>query len=389
MQKINPVIYAKLYVAGVALRGAGYPNAENTLRILKEVAGIEVEDYACWLPDGFHLWKISKGPLLARLRSLLRLLVSAAFSFVRLRKYLTPDDIVYVPYPSLFFLLIFSFVPKKLRPSIISDSYICIWDTMFRDRYPAGGGGLLSKLIFKAESRALRTADILIVDTLANAADLEELYGGIQSPVACALALPPVQENLCSRECVLHPEKTNVLFVGTLIPLHGIEIIVAAAQRLAGRSDIHITIIGSGQLSPVLDDFMETKPANVTWKSEWMSALEVQKSIEQADFCLGIFSGNEKSRRVFPFKLYWYLSRGKAVINQDVFSVPGNCPPPPIVGVKPGCARSLAAAVEMLADSPSRCADLGEQSKKYFERFLSDRAVASCWNNILSRLRSE
>lgn len=388
MQKIGVAIHPNMYVAGAALRGSGYPNAENTLRILEGEHGIEVADLACWLPEDFHLWQLSKGHLLTRLCSLFRLLVATFTSFIRLRRRVSSKDIVYIPYPSLFFLWVFSFTRRERRPSLISDSYIYIWDTMFRDRYPAGGGGYLSRLLFKIEARALRTADVLIVDTLANAADLAEIYKGIRPPVACPLALPLVQRTQDLKTPFLHPSKINVLFVGTLIPLHGVEIIIAAAQHLAGRSDIHITIVGKGQLSQVLEGFMESKPGNVTWKSDWMDALEMQRYIDQADFCLGIFSGNEKSRRVFPFKLYWYLSRGKAVINQDVFSLPENCPPPPLTGVKPGCAKSLASAIEKLADNSSLRVDLGQQSKKYYDSFLSDKAIASFWGNLLSGFES-
>ena len=50
----------------------------------------------------------------------------------------------------------------------------------------------------------------------------------------------------------------HALFVGKLIPLHGLETILAAA---ALAPEIPFRVVGSGQLEPLLDD----RPANVEW----------------------------------------------------------------------------------------------------------------------------
>ena len=94
----------RLLVAGVGLRGSGYPNASNTLRMLRDTRRIEVIECGSWLPEETHLWKIAKGPGHKALPFLIRLLSANASSAIRLLRENREGDLTYVPYPGLFLL---------------------------------------------------------------------------------------------------------------------------------------------------------------------------------------------------------------------------------------------------------------------------------------------
>ena len=80
----------------------------------------------------------------------------------------------------------------------------------------------------------------------------------------------------------------HALFVGKLIPLHGLETILAAA---ALAPEIPLRVVGSGQLEPLLAD----RPKNV----EWLPSVEYDHlpgEIRAAGCALGVFR-DERQRR--------------------------------------------------------------------------------------------
>src|SRR3546814_3398653 len=52
----------KVFVAGVGLRGSGYTNAWNTIRILRAQDDYEVIECEKWLTEEFRLWRFNKQP---------------------------------------------------------------------------------------------------------------------------------------------------------------------------------------------------------------------------------------------------------------------------------------------------------------------------------------
>jgi glycosyltransferase involved in cell wall biosynthesis len=106
----------------------------------------------------------------------------------------------------------------------------------------------------------------------------------------------------------------EVLFFGSFLPLHGVEIIAEAARLLAKEKDIRFRFIGQGQTYPrVRAFFREHGLAN----AEFLGRLPLSRlpgEIGRADVCLGVFGRTEKSRRVVPHKIYQALAMGKAVV---------------------------------------------------------------------------
>src|SRR3546814_7003658 len=75
----------KVFVAGVGLRGSGYPNAWNTIRILRAQDDFEVIECGKWLPEEFRLWRFNKQPRLKAALQFAGLLAANALSVVQLR----------------------------------------------------------------------------------------------------------------------------------------------------------------------------------------------------------------------------------------------------------------------------------------------------------------
>jgi glycosyltransferase involved in cell wall biosynthesis len=372
-----------LRVAGCALGGPGYPNAINTLRLLKELPDIAIADSACWLPEDFHLWKLARGGLIQRIRGLLSLALGTVKAAGRLLVDYRRHDWLYMPYPSLPLLWLLSWLPAGWRPHCIVDAYITLWDTLYQDRQLGRPSGLLSRLLLRAEARALRAAEDIIVDTQANAEHLSHLY---RVPRQRIHALPLAIDPQTLPSAVTAGQKNNkrirVLFIGTFVPLQGTGVIAQAIATLGGRDDLEFVLIGDGQDAEEVAPLLEQLP-HVTWLRGWQPAAVLADELARADICLGVFGGEGKAARVLPFKLYMALAAGKAIITQHRYSLPDGCPAIPALT----CAASpaaLAAAISALAGDPVRRKQQQLQAAAYFKQYLAPEQLSRRWQQLLT-----
>src|SRR5207244_11653521 len=95
-------------------------------------------------------------------------------------------------------------------------------------------------------------------------------------------------------------EPSMCLSVGKLIPLQGIETILAAAHA---APELPFRIVGSGQLEPLLQD----RPGNVEW-IPWVDYERLPGELHRAGCALGIFGTSDKARRVIPNKAFQALA---------------------------------------------------------------------------------
>src|SRR3546814_21143546 len=108
---------------------------------------------------------------------------------------------------------------------------------------------LVARLLLRSESRALRAAEAVLVDTEANAEHVSGLFNVPRERIrALPLALevfsckipPPVPR---------HGHATKVLFIGTFVPLQGTTLIAQAIVALREHEDLEFLIIDLGKAS--------------------------------------------------------------------------------------------------------------------------------------------
>lgn len=349
---------------------------------------VELIDCSHSLPEKLHLWKLARGNLHEKLSGGIRIGILNVASILSAVFRYRPHDILYIPYPSLPTLWLISWIPKKLRPVTFCDAYITLWDSFYQDRRIGNESSLFSRRLHAIESRALHSASKIIVDTSANAKHLHQLF---KIPLSQFSALPLATDGRSRGSCekasrpdVRSPpyNPVTVLFFGTFVPLQGTEIIVEAIALLNRCNDVKFTLIGDGQQA--LE--MERKIANLkntTWIRAWQTPAQLEKEIESADICLGIFGGDGKAARVLPLKLYMALAHGKAIITQKSYSTPDGSPPIPAFTIEP-TAEKLADAITELSKSSQNRAKLGLAASKYYEQNLSIDALRASWIKLIS-----
>ena len=333
------------------------------------------------------MWRIAHMPRLRALRVLAMIVAGNIASVVKSLANYRRGDLIYVPYPSIVFLWLVSWLPSRIRPVCIADAYISIWDSAFNDRSTeeTKDKGECIRLV---EARALRCAAVVLVDTEANRDFYIENFkldpGKVQS-FPLAIDATPFASRRIRRG---GDHKTRVVFVGTMIPLHGIATILDAAKLLSQRADIEFRLIGDGQMAPEIRCRIHSGDAgNVTWLRDWLPIDAIADEMANADICLGIFGGTEKSSRVLPFKLYYALAGGRPIITQAALSLPAGAPQPPVITVPPSCAGSLAEAIARLTSQPSERGRLADASVEYYEQWLSFQAIFEDWKELLFRIQ--
>ena len=381
------VTVTKLYVGGLGLRGDGYPNAPRTIALLRERGDLEVVECGDWLPDNLHLWKLARMPRRLALRWVFILVFGNLRSLLRvIGRTRTSRGLVYVPYPGMFFLFWASLLPARWRPSCIVDSYISVWDSAFRDRSVASTQSLSSRVVKWFETRALRAAAMVLVDTEANRSVFMEEFALEASKIR---SLPLAIEEgrfTALADSLVPPVATRIrlLFVGTLIPLHGIDVMLDALALLVDDARFEFRLIGDGQQANLVAEFVAAHPrASITWVRKWCTLDEIAEEIATADICLGVFGGEKKAARVLPYKLYMYLAAGSPIVSQSLLSTPQRVPFPPIEALTERKGPELAAAIQHLANDPARRERMRRESSAYYRLWLSNERVMDAWKQVM------
>jgi glycosyltransferase involved in cell wall biosynthesis len=257
------------------------------------------------------------------------------------------------------------------RTPIVLDHLISAAGTA-RDRGLADGGGIKGRLMRSIDDGALRSADLVVVDTAehlaalpANAADR-----GVIAPVGAGAEWYAAARSADER--VDGP--LRVIFVGLFTPLHGTTTLGAALALLAGDDRIEITMVGTGQDHAGCRTLAAANP-RITW-IDWVAGAELPALVAGHDVSLGIFGTTTKARNVVPTKVFQGAAAGCAIVTSDT------PPQRQMLGdaallVPPGDAEALADALRDLAADPARLAHLKTAAAaRAAERFAPATVVA-------------
>jgi len=364
----------RLTILGVQLESEAYPNVLHRVRALEGSQEFNTHKIH---HSGWSQETQSASGRSRLLRNFWRMLY--AHLAVLARHLRAPSaDCIYVPYPASLLLWFLSFFPGgKAGTRLVADAFISLYDTIVLDRQLLRAGGLPAKLLFAVETRAFRFADTMIVDTPMTAAHLASLFKlPFEKFVPVSLATDEYLFTPSAYE--VGGEDCRVLFIGTLIPLHGVPTIVEAAAALQGRRDIRLKIIGDGQENAALEQYAATANSNIEWQREWLSSARIAEEIAMADICLGIFGDTEKTQRVLPFKLYAYSRIGRCIITAGTScsdSYVDALDYRPWCSVEVANAPALAAAIIELADNVQLRSQLASNAARFYEERLSNAAA--------------
>lgn len=295
---------------------AGKPRNRILLRGLRE-QGVEIWECHASLWEGVEDKSQVTG-WRARARLLLRWLASYPRLVARYLRLPRHDAVIIGYLGHLDVLVIWPFA--RLRGArIVWDAFLSLYDTVVEDRALIHRRHPLAFLIHSWEWLACRAADLVVLDTQAHADYFRRRYRlpaerfGVVMVGAEPETFPtrPDGPPRWERDHVL-----QVLFYGQLIPLHGIETILAAA-RLTKDEPIHWVIIGRGQMERRVEAMLSEQPLPRLEWIPWVPYGRLVDWIHRSDVCLGIFADTPKAARVIPNKVFQILTTGTPLITRD------------------------------------------------------------------------
>jgi glycosyltransferase involved in cell wall biosynthesis len=258
------------------------------------------------------------------------------------------------------------------RP-VIFNPLVSLADTLVSDRGRFRAGSLPARLLEAVDRRAFRAADVVVADTQAHA----DFLSGLAGHDRFAVCFVGAEDRLFAPPWA--PDDDFVaLFVGKLIPLQGVQTIVAAA-RLA--PELRFRVVGSGQLEPLLQD----APANVE-RVPWIEYERLPEELRRAGCALGIFGTSAKAGRVIPNKAFQALACGAPLITADTpaareLLADGES----ALLVPPGDPEALAEAVRRLAGDAGVARRIADGGRAAYERQASEAVLGPRWRDLIER----
>ena len=325
-------------------------------------SGVDVEERHEPIWEGrSEAWRAGAGTAVRLARAELRLL----------RRRGGPHDVVLVGYPGHLDLV--AARRAAAGAPVVFNPLVSLADTFVADRRRFHPGSLAARTLERIDRWSLRAADAVVADTRANADFLAEL-GGLEHVDVCFVGA----EERIFRPAPTPRTFTHVLFVGKLIPLHGLETVLAAAAQLP---EVRFRIVGSGQLQALL----ARRPSNVEWVP-WVDYERLPQELHAASVALGVFGTSAKARRVIPNKAFQALACATPLVTADTpaareLLADGEH----ALLVPPGDPEALAEAVRRLATSDDLRAKLSERGLAAYREHASEAVLGRRWRELLER----
>lgn len=208
---------------------------------------------------------------------------------------------------------------RKKNIPVVFDPLISAWQKQVYERRKYAADSLRAKWLLNREAKYLQAVDLVLLDTepqrqmfiqrfkLASV-KTARVYVGAEQP----LFVPIVAER--------SPALIEVLFYGSFIALHGVDIVIAAARMTAGQSHIQWVLLGEGP-AKASAQLQAAGLSNVRFESS-VPYTQLPRRIAQADIVLGVFSDSEKAGQVIPNKVFQALACARPVITRASAAYP-------------------------------------------------------------------
>lgn len=257
---------------------------------------------------------------------------------------------------------------------VVFNPLVSLADTLVGDRGRFRTASLAARALESIDRLAFSAADLVVADTQAQAEFFAEL-AGLDVVETCFVGA----EERLFRPDWRPPDRFTALFVGKLIPLQGVDTILAAA---ALAPEIRFRVVGSGQLSGLLAE----RPPNVD-HVPWIEYERLPAEIADAGCALGIFGTTPKAERVIPNKAFQALASAAPLVTADTpaareLLVDGKS----ALLVPPGEPAALASAVRALAEDPDSSRRIAAGGRAAYEHHASEAVLGARWRGIIERL---
>lgn len=256
-----------------------------------------------------------------------------------------------------------------LGKKIVFDEFINPIEWAVHEHGRIAKGGIGEKMLTNIYRTMLKRVDTIVTDTISHAkysASLMNLPLSKYQPVIVGTD----EENFKALRSDKKGGKFQVLYYGSMLPLHGIEHVIQAAIDMKDYEVEFLLIGGGDKLKNDVEEAI-SKGANIKYK-KWVPYEDLPMVIANSDVCLGGPLGNTvQSRFIITGKAIQFLRMGKPVIigkNEEsgVFKDKIDA-----MVIDQGSAEAIKNAIKWLYENPDKRKSMGEQGAVLYDKLFS------------------
>lgn len=200
---------------------------------------------------------------------------------------------------------------------LVSDPFFSLYDSLVFDRQLAVPTSLRARRYYLTDKLAMFLPDALLADTEQHLRYYVSTFGSAREKFH-VIPIGADDEIFFLQKAQASDQRYNVLFFGSYIPLHGVHVILRAAELLKdSKKHLQFTLVGSGQTYDEMRELAEKLDLQNIRFVEKVPQNQVPKWIAQSDLVLGIFGCTDKAQRVVPHKVFQGLAMRKPVLTGD------------------------------------------------------------------------
>lgn len=262
---------------------------------------------------------------------------------------------------------------------VVLDLFLSAYDTVVEDRALVRPGSLAAWWLQHLDRAACAAADLVLLDTPANAAYVAELTG---VPAERFAWLPVHDPHAVSPAPWSAGGPLRVLFFGTGVPLHGLDVLVDAVLRAPG---VVLTIVGGtpaerARAERLLGERVRLEP-------RFVARERLHELLAASQLVAGVFGTSGKAQRVVPLKVVHALAAGRPVVTAET---PASCQwldgSGAVFFAPAGDADALGDTLRRLAAEPAVVERAAAAARTTYERHFGTQRLAQRWCEVLARL---
>jgi glycosyltransferase involved in cell wall biosynthesis len=294
-------------------------------------------------------------------------------------------DVYFVSYMGYFLVVFLRIFTNK---TIVFDYYVSLHDMLIQDRKLAKKNSLLGKLTFWLDKRSLELADYIIVDTTQLINTAVKNYG-IDRKKFTRLPLAVNEEKIFPKEIKRHKEMFTLVYMGSYIPFHGVDIVMETAKILEAQGEeVHFLMLGKGQkYEESLGLAKEYRLKDIEF-IDYVSMEELNDYYNASDVTLGAFGAGERAKVFITNKAYESFAVGKPHLTLETPAMKelfvGD---ESIFFVEDSKAESLANKILEIKNNKALCNLVAQNAGELYKKTLTNKSVTALLEEkILSKL---
>lgn len=269
------------------------------------------------------------------------------------------------------------------RTKLIYDEFLNPLEWLNEERKERWATLIPKNILLRFYRLLLRRCQVILTDTTAHAAHSAQL---MNLPVASFASIPVgADESLFFPKKITPSKKFSVFYYGSMLPLHGLDIVIEAATLLKNE-DIEFVLAGGDAATTASIHTAKQSGAHITHHT-WVAYDQLTDYAQRAHLALGgPFGNTPQANMVITGKTYQFLASKTPVLigrtkASEVFIDGQNCLDVPL-----GDAQALASKIMWAAQHPRQLQSIATKGYDLYVSNFSYPALAKQLAVILKRL---